>query len=387
MSDPSSTDFAGRMPEIPANWRILLIDAGMKVLAFAGRPGAGESKPQRGLDLADYMAEEGLDLAEVGELLVCLEDMPTDCELRLRLGNPSYSIVARGFREAKGVICVVLRPNADAEAERVLPDAWTWAAWMIHSLGLMDRDPANAPVQILIVDENPEVVIYGRTLSRKLGCRSSGAGSAGAALAEVKARPFDLVIVDSGLSGMGAPTLRALASERSQRDWGRAPMFAMMTPSDSSLSYPESHSLEKPVGLDELREFIALAKEFRQRAMVDASRNPELEILNLDIWEEDKPLLRRLTQALVAQGAELTMQLSENPSYPDRVDFMKDLNSLKNGCDILHAYRLAAACKELLEVSQDPLSRSMLAKLDSLLVEIEGFRLFVAGHGLLRDFD
>ncbi len=387
MSDPRPKDSAGRMPEPPADWRLLLIDKGMKVLAFVGQAGVGGINPSRGLDLADYLADQGLDLAEVGELLVCLEDMPADCELRLRLGNPSSSIVARGFKESKGVMCVVLRPKANAEAERVLPEAWNWATWMIRSLGLVEQDPTNAPVQVLIVDENPEVVTYGRTLSRKLGCRSSGADSGGAALAEIKARPFDLVIVDSVISGMGASTLGSLIAERSKRDWGRAPMFAIMTPSDSSLSFPETHSLEKPIGLDDLRKSVELARDFRTAALIDVSRTSELEVLKLEIWEEDKPLLQRLAKALVAQGTELTIRLSENPSYPDSVDFMKDLNSLKNGCDILHAYRLAAACKELLEVSQDPQSRRMLAKLDCLLVEIEGFRLFAAGQGLLRDID
>lgn len=387
MSDPRPKDSAGRMPEPPADWRLLLIDKGMKVLAFAGHAGVGGSDPARGLDLADYLADQGLDLAEVGELLVCLEDMPADCELRLRLGHPSSSIVARGFNDSRGVMCVVLRPKSDAEAERVLPEAWNWASWMIRSLGLVEQDPTNAPVRVLIVDENPEVVTYGRTLSRKLGCRSSGADSGGAALAEIKARPYDLVIVDSVISGMGASALGSLIAERSKRDWGRAPMFAIMTPSDSRISYSETHSLEKPIGLDDLRKSVELAREYRTTALIDAADSSELEVLKLEIWEDDKPLLQRLAKALVAQSTELTIRLSENPSYPNSVDFMKDLHSLKNGCDILHAYRLAAACKELLDVSQDPQSRRMLSKLDCLLVEIEGFRLFAAGHGLLRDID
>ncbi len=387
MSEPTSKDSAGPLPELPVDWRLLLIDKRMKLLAFAGLPGVGSAKPARGLDLADYLADEGLDLAEVGELLVCLEDMPADCELRLRLGEPRMSVVARGFRESKGVSCVVLRPKADDEAERALPAAWAWAEWTMRSLGLLGHHAAGAPVRVLVVDQNPEVVAYCRMLSRKLGCRSMGASSGGEALAHVKAQPYDLVIVDSLISGLGANALGALIGERSKRDWGRAPLCAVMSPLETYGGELEMHLLEKPLGLGELKDTVGLAKAYRSRALEDASEGAELEVLKMDIWEEDRALLKRLAKALVAQGTELTHRLSENPSYPDGVDFIKDLNSLKNGCDILHAYRLAAACKELLKVCHEPHSRRMLAKLDRLLVEIEGFRLFAAGQGLLREFD
>ncbi|MDQ8200081.1 hypothetical protein QEH56_18100 [Pelagicoccus enzymogenes] len=387
MSEPTRRDSTGPLPELPADWRLLLIDKGMKLLAFAGSPGLAGAQPRRGLDLADFLADEGLDLAEVGELLVCLEDMPAECELRLRLGNPSFSIVARGFSESKGVSCVVLRPRADEEAERSLPAAWAWASWTIRSLGLAAGNAADAPVRILVVDQNPEVVAYCRTLSRKLGCRSTGAGSGGEALARIKAQPYDLVVVDSGITGMGASALGSIISERSRKDWGRPPMWAVMSPEGACEGELSAHVLEKPLALGELKKTVGLARQFRVQALSAAKEEPEKEVLNVSIWKEDKALLQRLAKALVAQGTELTIRLSENPSYPNSVDFMKDLTSLKNGCDILHAYRLAEACKALLEVSQDPQSRRMLACLDRLLVEIEGFRLFAAGQGLLRDSD
>ncbi|MDQ8179015.1 response regulator [Pelagicoccus sp. SDUM812005] len=385
MSEPTRKDSAGPLPELPADWRLLLIDKGMKLLAFAGLPGLAGAKPARGLDLADYLADEGLDLAEVGELLVCLEDMPADCELRLRLGNPSLSVVARGFADSNGVSCVVLRPRADEEAERALPAAWAWASWTIRSLGLRVGNPAEAPVHILVVDQNPEVVAYCRTLSRKLGCRSTGAGSGGEALARIKARAYDLVIVDSMIPGMGASALASIISERSKKDWGRSPLWAVMSPHERFESDASAHVLEKPLAMSDLKGAVKLARDFRIQALAATQEGEELAVLNLDIWQEDQALLKRLTKALVAQGMELRLRLSENPSYPDSVDFMKDLTSLKNGCDILHAYRLAEACKDLLDVSQDAQSRRMLARLDRLLVEIEGFRLYAAGRGLLRD--
>ncbi|MDQ8185426.1 hypothetical protein [Pelagicoccus sp. SDUM812002] len=387
MSEHTSKDSAGPLPELPVDWRLLLIDKGMKVLAFSGLPGAQANEPARGLDMADYLADEGLDLAEVGELLVCLEDMPPDCELRLRLGNPSFSIVARGFGESKGVSCIVLRPKTDGESERSLPAAWEWASRSIRSLGLESRGVADAPVWILVVDQNPEVVEYCRTLSRKLGCRSTGALSGGEALARLKAQPYDLVIVDSLIPGMGADALGTIISERSKKDWGRSPMWAVMSPQESYACVTDAHVLEKPLGMGELKATVGLAKESRASAIRTTSGLEELEVLNLDIWQDDRELLKRLAKALVAQGTELTIRLSENPSYPVSVDFMKDLNSLKNGCDILHAYRLAAACKKLMGECQEPQSREMLATLDHLLVEIEGFRLFAAGEGLLREVD
>ncbi len=387
MSESAPRDSAGPLPELPSDWRLLLVDRGMKVLAYCGLPGSGVAKPVRGLDLADYLADEGLDLAEVGELLVCLEDMPADCELRLNLGSPSSSIVARGFSETAGVSCVVLRPKTDSEAERALPAAWSWATWTLRSLGLLNRSLDDAPVRILVIDENPEIVTYGRTLSRKIGCRSTGAGSGGEALAQIKTQAYDLVLIDSAISGLGVSALGDLILERSRRDWGRDPLLAITTQYESKECFPGLHALEKPLALSDLKATVELAKKHRSLALVKDSGGTELEVLKLDIWDEDRALLRRLAQALVAQSSELIFRLSENPSYPHSVDFMKDLNSLKNGCDILHAYRLAAACKDLLEVSQEPQSRRMLAKLDRLLVEIEGFRLFAAGQGLLRGGD
>ena len=141
-------DSAGQLPELPRDWRLVLIDKAMKVLAFTGLPGISGSKPAYGLDLADYLAEEGLDLAEVGELLVCLEDMPADCELRLSLGSPSFNIVARGFKDSQGVSCIILRSRADEEAERALPAACEWASWTIRKLGLTVRSVAEAPVRL-----------------------------------------------------------------------------------------------------------------------------------------------------------------------------------------------------------------------------------------------
>ena len=387
MSEPTSEDSAGPLPELPADWRLLLIDKGMKVLAFAGLPGGGAAKPERGLDLADYLADEGLDLAEVGELLVCLEDLTADCELRLRLGSPGVSVVVRGLLGLKGVSCIVLRPRADEESERALPAAWDWASRTIRLLGLAPARAAEAPVRILVVDENPEVVAYCRTLSRKLGCRSAGASSGGEALALLKAQPYDLVIVDSMIPGMGASALGSLAEERSQRDWGRRPFLAVMSPHGASDGEAATSLLEKPLGLGALKETVSLARGLRVQALVGESEASSLDVLNLRIWEQDRALLRRLGKALVAQGAELMLRLSESPSYADSPDFMKDLHSLKDGCDVLHAYRLAAACGEVIGARAEPGSRRLRDGLDLLSVEIEGFRLFAAGQGLLRDSD
>lgn len=385
MSEPISRDFAGPLPELPHQWRLLLVDSRMKVLAFAGSAGASGKSPERGLDLADYLSEQDLDLAEVGELLVCLEDMPTDCELRLRLGNPVSSIVARGFDQARGVSCVVLRPSADEASEKALPAAWAWASATLKRLGLLDSHRPKSPMQILIVDRNPEVVTYGRILSRKLGCRSSGALSGGEALAQAKSRPYDLIILDGQMGGMGAVALGALVKERSARDWGREPVVVH---SISETAHDEDRSqlvLEKPIGLNGLKEVVEMARLSREGSKLEAMAQMQLPVLRLDIWADDQPLLRRLARALVAQSGEFAFRIGQERAYSQSLDFARDLNSLKNGCDILHAIRLGAACKDLLGVCQHPDSREMQQRLDSVLMEIEGFRLFAASQGFLRD--
>ncbi|EDY80605.1 response regulator receiver domain protein [Verrucomicrobiia bacterium DG1235] len=385
MSEPTSEDMAGRGPELPKDWRLFLVNAKMKVVAVSGIDGFELGNSQSRDDLADYLTEESMDLAGVGELLVCLEEMPSECELRMRIGDPGLNVVARGVTGAKGVSCVVLRPRIDPEAEKALSKAWDWASWMARSLGLLDVRPEAAPIRALFVDQNSEVVDYGKTLARKLGCRSFGATSAGEALAQAKARLYDLVVIDALVPGLGASALGQLLRERSGRDWGRCPTIVIMSKDIRSQESVGQLAIEKPIGMSELKEMVAIARRDRHDFLLSRGEDGKLEVLRLDVWQNDKPLLRRLSQAFMAQATEFTSKLSENPSYSLGHDFGKDLKSLKNGCDLLHAYRLSEVCRELLAECQDPDSRVLRQKLDGLLVEIESFRLFAASHGLLRD--
>jgi len=385
MSESSRKDATDPIRELPEDWRLFLVSQKMKVIATAGPVAGGASELINGLDLADVLEKEGLALADVGELLVCLEDMPTECELRLRLGEPATCIVARGFEESRGISCVVLRPKADPDAERLLPAAWAWASQTVRMLGLLRPDPSNAPLQILVVDQNPEVVEFGRTLARKLGCRSSGALSGGEALAQAKARKFDLVLVDNMIPGFGPAILERLLKERGDRDWGQAPMVAAMTKDVSTLEDPEQIAIEKPISIGELKEVVQLARRQKTDPKKGGSNGCGLPVLKMDLWRSDMPLLRRLSKALVGQGSELSFKLGDKPGYSESAELLEDLKSLKNGSDILHAYRLSAACRDLLDSIHLLQTKAWKVQLENLLIEIEGFRLFAAGQGLLRD--
>lgn len=385
MSEASRNDAKDPIQELPEDWRLFLVNDKMKVMATAGPVAAGSAGLINGLDLADVLEQEGLDLAEVGELLVCLEDMPTECELRLRLGEPATCIVARGFEESLGICCVVLRPKADPASEKLLPAAWGWATQTVKMLGLLRPDPSNAPLQILVVDQNPEVVEFGRALARKLGCRSSGAVSGGEALAQAKARRFDLVLVDNLIPGFGPTVLERLLKERGDRDWGQAPMVAAMTADVSSLEDPGQIAVEKPISIADLKEVVQLARHRKANPGEGKELVSGLPVLKMDLWRGDIPLLRRLSKALVAQGAELSSKLGDGSGYQSSSELLEDLKSLKNGSDILHAYRLSAACRDLLDSIDLLQTKAWKAQLDNLMIEIEGFRLFASGQGLLRD--
>ncbi|MBK1876608.1 response regulator [Pelagicoccus mobilis] len=385
MSEPSKRDATGQNEELPVDWRLFLVDSRLKVVSATGPLSADDPSEVLGYDLADVLEVEGLPLADVGELLVCLEDMPTECELRLRLGEPAISIVARGFEESRGICCVVLRPKADPRSEKVLPAAWDWAVRSVRKMGLTKRDPSDAPLQILVVDQNPEVVEFGRTLARKLGCRSLGASSAGEALAQAKANCFDLVLVDHLIPGVGAQVLESLLIERGERDWGRAPLVAAMASDVTKLSGSGQIAIEKPISMGELGEVVQIAKRQRKETAEQGGASGGLPVLDIGAWKDDLPLLRRLSKALVAQGAELSLKLGESTVFSEKSQFLEDLKSLKNGADILRARRLSAICGEILDSVLLLGRKARVAKLDNLLIEIEGFRLFAAGQGLLRD--
>lgn len=385
MRDPSYKNARDLSRELPSSWRLYLINEKMKVVAVAGSVAAQSAELIHGLDLADLLEREGLELADVGELLVCLEDLPTECEVRLRLNKPSTCIVAKGFEKSLGVCCVVLRPKSDSLADQALASAWAWASQSIRMLGLIRPDPSKAPLQILVVDQNPEVVEFGRTLARKLGCHSSGAVSGGEALAQAKSRKFDLVLVDHLIPGFGHEILERLLKERGERDWGQAPMVAALTSDVLSLSDSEQIAIEKPISIGELKEVVQIARKLKENPVGDPRASGALPVLKMDLWRRDVPLLRRLAKTLVAQSMELSFKLSESAGYQSSAQLLEDLKSLKNGSDILHAYRLSAACRDLLDSVHLLQTEAWRSQIDNLVVEIEGFRLFAAGQGLLRD--
>lgn len=389
MSDSTRNENQGPASDLPNKWQLFLVNSALKVVAArTSEVGISDTSLRAGpIDLADLLADKDFDLAEVGELLVCLEDMPGESELRLSLGTPRMTVVARRVEGAAGVSCVILRPGMDAESEAFLPRAWAWATEVCRSMKLLDQKPGIAPLQILVVDQNPEVVSYGKTLARKLGCRSSGALSGGEALALAKSHLFDLVLVDDLMPGLGAAAFCQLVQDHSERNWGRKPVIAAMTNDIRRHQDSGLLSLEKPIGLGELKVVVHAARLRRGDLRREREAIEELPIVKLEIWADNRLVLCRLAQALVAQGSELATKVAESSSFAGSADFTSDLESLLNGCEILHAYRLAAACRSMLGEREDTDFRSEEGKLDALLVEIESFRIFALGQGLLRNRD
>lgn len=378
MSGPSDKHSNGRDCGLPLDWQVFLVNAKMRILAST----VSEIDPKAQVDLADYLSDRGYDLAEVGELLACLEDMPTDCELRMRLGNEGKGVVAKGIKQLPGISCVVLRPKSNDE-DHPVQDAWDWATERVQGLGF-SSPKGGLPIRLMVVDENPEVVSYGKILARKLGCRGEGALSGGEALAAAKNQIFDLVIVDDLMPGMGSRVLCQLLKERSERHWGRAPLVATMAEEARLPGLCGDHLLEKPIALGELSQMVEAARIVRRESESHRERVDATPVLKMELWEEEKPLLRRLSQALVAQGTELSHQLQLEAGYSKSEEFARELLSLKNGCDILHAGRLAEACQALLDEIPDLPEKNSGNLVERLLVEIESFRLFAAGNGLLN---
>lgn len=379
MSESSDKNTNGPDCKLPPKWQVFLVNAKMRIVAS----NVSNLDPKAQIDLADFLSDRGYDLAEVGELLVCLEDLPSDCELRMRLGNEGEGVVAKGVKNIPGLSCVVLRPKLSMSEEQPVKSAWDWATEQVRGLGL-SLPRGGAPIRLMVVDENPEVVAYGKILARKLGCRSEGAQSGGEALAAAKKQLFDLVIVDDLMPGMGTRVLCQLLKERSARHWGRAPLVATMAEETRLRHLEGDYLLEKPIAIGDLSQLVNEARVVRsesEKCNVESNATP---VLKLELWAEDKPLLCRLSKALVAQGTELAHRLRVEAGYSRSEEFARELLSLKNGCDILHAGRLAGACQDLLDEFPELAEKDSQSLIEHLLVEIESFRLFAAGNGLLN---
>ncbi|MBC2608225.1 response regulator [Pelagicoccus albus] len=383
MSDQARYSPGDSSFDFPEQWGLILVDAKMRVLCLLGELRECQAQAGNRLDLADVLCEQGLELAEIGELLVCLEDIPPDCELRLRLGRPSISIVVKGLELGDGASCLVLRPNSEPEAEEMLDRVWAWARTVLQKAETAKRPAGPAPVSLLIVDENLEIVKFVRTLSRKLGCRTLGACSGGEALALSKSRPFDLVLIDHLLPGFGVKILSELLREKSLRDWGHAPTVVSMTKDVRYLDDSEKIAIEKPISMADLKVVVDLASSDRE-SRFSSSEGESVEVLRMEAWKDKRELLKRLSQALLAHGMELAMRIREDSDFVRSSEFVSEMESLRSGCEMVYAERLTAACDQILANGLSGGSIPRLEHVEELLVQIEGFRLFAQAHGLLQ---
>jgi len=372
--DPKFTE------KLPPDCELYLVDGRMRVLSTSRRGLASE-----GCYLADLLASDGHNLAEVGELLACIEDMSQASELRLLLGSGSVRAVARRVSGFGGLSCLVLRSESGSADVETAGLAWEWAGSQANRLGMRSVPMVAHSVKILIVDDNPHSADYTTAMCRKLGCRSTKASTAGEAMALANRCYYDLALVDAWLPGMGAELLSKLLRERSLSFWGNEPLVATVLENERQALPRGGLCLVKPFALSSLSELISRARSH------DIDDVPELEdlqpkpdpVLDLGLWKEDAEVLSRLCKALVAQGGELSKRLQEEVGYTESDSFASELRSIRSGCEVLHAGRLGKACVDVLECAEGASRSDQQLRLERLLLEIEVFRMFAVGNGLL----
>jgi CheY-like chemotaxis protein len=112
---------------------------------------------------------------------------------------------------------------------------------------------ATPALRILVVDDEPAAAATIHMLLRRAGHMPELATSAEAAHERLQCEPFDIVITDVSMPGMGGAELI--------RRWRRlVPMIAMTGYTEQVL--PDMPRLEKPFGASELLDAVRQALEF-----------------------------------------------------------------------------------------------------------------------------
>ncbi|MDQ8204379.1 response regulator [Pelagicoccus sp. SDUM812003] len=278
------------------------------------------------------------------------------------------------------------RSAGEASVDRA--GLWEWAREQATALGLTARrDGGLSLLKTLVVDAKEAAAEYSSIMLRKLGCKVRLASSAGEALALAKGVAFDLVMVDNAIPGLGALDMSDLLARRAREHWGYEPLVVLLTEHERELDGLGSRLvLEKPVALNELRQIAYRASEAREGRQVEGAFLHELPVIELGAWQDEGPLLTRLARALVAQGKEFAGKCSKASSTEEEgLDLELEVRSLKNGADILQARRLSAVCQGLLDQLEEGTDKPLAVFLEPLLGEIERFRSYAIGRGLLRD--
>ncbi len=388
MNEDSQSDPHDPQDSCPADWALFLVRDGSQVVdSLAPLASAATGSPEES-DLADYLVHAGVELALAGEILVALERMVEDEKLAAGVlrGDDEPFAVSR-LESHPRFYCVVVHPRSVAATSEDLRRCWNWAARAAEKAGGAAKPSPFGSLKILIVDSNPNSLEFGRMMLRKLGCRARTASSVGEALALSKSLAYDLILVDTRTSGMPCSDFMAMLEQRSVDCWGRAPRVLPMRPATRSEeeSGREFPGLAKPLGLEPLRAALRDALENRSQALGEADFLDGMDVLELELWGDEGPLLKRLSQTLVNQGHAFFGRSPGSVLPESSLEFAREVYSLKSGADILHARRLSACCQRLLddlEMGRELAIRQSHARLEE---EFERFRLFAVSRGLLSD--
>ncbi len=118
---------------------------------------------------------------------------------------------------------------------------------------------ASAPVQVLLVEDNPVNQMMTRSQLRKIGCACDVAGNGVEALAALAKGRYDLVLMDCMMPEMdGFEATRRIREREAEAGSGRLPVVALTANAlDSELEKCRDAGMDghltKPCGIEDLR--------------------------------------------------------------------------------------------------------------------------------------
>ncbi len=155
------------------------------------------------------------------------------------------------------------------------PEAWSASAYLkLERLDTPAVATPRAALEVLVVEDNPGARGLLKVALETLAHAPTLAADGAEALALVKARPFDVVLMDLHMPGMdGCETARAIRALK--RPWARLPIAALTASSAQGVREQISEAgmdafLRKPVDIPHLAETIAL---LAQRSVEAAKRD------------------------------------------------------------------------------------------------------------------
>lgn len=218
------------------------------------------------------------------------------------------------------------------------------------------------PPRALIVDDDPVSLAFLGAVLDGVGCRTRAFASPDAALADVHAAGFDVLLIDRRLPGSDGPTLlRRLRSRRVE-----APAIAMSAAMDATIEQQMHEAgfaatLAKPATIDAVRavvgRFVALPSE--PGVGLPTGSLPEDDSILDDRAAAaaiggDTTALAALRRMLVTEITSIEHELREgaigNEATAER------LHRLRASCGFCGAPALAASARRLDRTSGDPLS-------------------------------